>query len=144
MIIIKKIFITIITYCKVIFCAFGICNMINKKNLPEILKTIQDRSNSSIANKDTYEILIKSIIKISNYKFFIIRKNCLKKSLLIYDMLTRIGVKNLEFKLGINKENGKLDGHSWVTLNGNPYLDNYELAEKYKIIYSSGEINEDI
>ena len=53
---------------------------------------------------------------------FIYRRNCFKRSLSLYYFLSRLGLP-VQINLGVRKEEGKLKGHGWLTLQGKPYLE---------------------
>lgn len=46
-------------------------------------------------------------------------RTCLKRSLVLYRFL-HDGVQSPRFCLGVRSQNGRLQGHSWVVLNGAP------------------------
>jgi len=64
------------------------------------------------------------------------RKTCLKRSLILYHFLRKIGL-NVEIELGIARQESGLIGHSWLTCNGSPYPEPEPGLNYYQIILSS-------
>jgi hypothetical protein len=84
---------------------------------------------------------VDKIVRFTNFilgKGFTGKRTCLTKSLILYHFLKRAGV-NVEINFGIRKGKG-LAGHSWLTYQGSPYLDNEESTRDFEVIYSSEEI----
>ena len=66
---------------------------------------------------------------------------CLRRSLLRYHYLRRVGVP-LELRLGARTSDGvdalpdrRLEAHAWVTLNGEPYHEAARNVEGYTVVY---------
>jgi len=51
-----------------------------------------------------------------------IRYNCLRRSLLLYNILRLLGIEVI-INFGAKWDNEKLVGHSWLSLNNDPYLE---------------------
>jgi hypothetical protein len=88
----------------------------------------------------------KKIIKwtdgILGWDFFIFRSSCLKRSLILYHFLKQGGLP-LQINFGVRKlaQNSKarvplLDGHGWLSLGGQTYLEKGEPQKAFKLIYS--------
>ncbi len=86
--------------------------------------------------KDKINELIELVDKVSRARFFLIRKNCYKKCLLLYYFLNKTDCENLVLAIGISKINGKLQGHSWVIFNNQLLLDDKEFIKNYKIMHT--------
>lgn len=78
--------------------------------------------------------VISAVLRVSSWRFFVIRNNCLRKSLLLYYFLIRSGLTGLGINIGVTREQEKLIGHSWLVLCGKPYLEEERFVEKYKVI----------
>jgi hypothetical protein len=104
--------------------------------LPKLLLILDSKKHSKTLSDDEINKLIIFIDDVINFKMFVIRKNCYKKTLLLYYFLKKFNVKNIKLNIGINKKNSNLNGHSWITIDNNPVLDNHENIKKYNIIYS--------
>ena len=59
-----------------------------------------------------------------------LRPTCLKRSLLLYRFLIMEGLK-IEIHCGIRKTENGNDGHSWLTLDGAPFLGDAMGAGQY-------------
>lgn len=105
--------------------------------LPTLLKVLKPWNRTATVER-------KQVDKIVRFTNFIVgmgftgKRTCLKKSLLLYHFLRRAGV-NVEMNFGIRKAKG-LIGHSWLTYQANPYLDDEKSTRDFEIIYGSGEI----
>ena len=93
--------------------------------------------------KSAKEKVIKYTEYILNLDFWIWRPTCLKRSLILYRFLNKIGVDvQICFGVKYNKNmiskscNKSIDGHSWLVLNGEMFLEkDIEMAKEYKITY---------
>ena len=47
----------------------------------------------------------------------VIRAHCLQRSLVLWSLLERNGVES-ELRFGARKENGQIQAHAWVEING--------------------------
>lgn len=106
-------------------------------SLPRILDTIEARPRKTMS-PDDIEYMIRLILRVSNVKPFVIRRNCLKKNLLSYYLLVTSNVKRLALHIGVQNPNQGLDGHCWLSLNGTVYLDDEHNVSKYTVMYSRG------
>lgn len=72
--------------------------------------------------------------------FWEFRPTCLKRSLLLFRLLRREGIP-VKIHYGIAKNGGKVEGHSWLTLGNEPFLEDGLTADKYKetFVYPSDE-----
>jgi hypothetical protein len=105
---------------------------------PRLLEIVESKKRDVTVDEAEIQKMIQKINIIAQFKFFLIRNNCLKKNLLFYYFLLQSGVKNVTINIGISKEDVKLDGHCWLTLNGVLFMESEEFISKYKVIYSSG------
>ncbi len=71
---------------------------------------------------------------------FIYRRNCLKRTLTLYFFFSRLGLP-IQVNLGVRKEDKKLAGHGWLTLEGKPYKEPTPNKPAYKIIYSFPQLS---
>lgn len=105
---------------------------------PRLLNWIESRQRHAALPEAELQQWVDTVVKVAQLRYFVIRSNCLKKSLLMYYFLLRFGVKNATIHIGVCKTNVKLEGHAWLTVDGNVFLDTEEFVEKYKVIYASG------
>jgi hypothetical protein len=106
--------------------------------LPRLLEIIESKQNHQRKSEAEIQTMIAQIDQIARFRYFLIRNNCLKKSLVFYYFLLRAGVKDVQINMGISKVDAKLDGHCWLTHNGSVFMDTEEFVSTYKVIYSSG------
>ncbi|MDX1428985.1 MAG: lasso peptide biosynthesis B2 protein [Rhodothermales bacterium] len=58
---------------------------------------------------------------------------CMKRSLILFHFLRKAG-REARIVFGVTKEEGKLEGHAWVTVNGEPYAEEGPV-DKYTVTY---------
>lgn len=122
---------------KISFVAIWVQLALYFMKLPGILEVMEFRPKKLISEEEI-QYGIEMIESLSNARWFIIRRNCLKKNLLYYFFLVTSGMTGLTLHIGISKLQENLDGHCWLTLNGKVYLDSEQKISKYKAIYSRG------
>jgi hypothetical protein len=69
--------------------------------------------------------------------FFLLRlagsgKPCLRRALVMYHFCCRMGLE-AEVKIGALKEGGRLKGHGWLEIGGEPYLENRQALGRYTV-----------
>ena len=115
-------------------------------SLPRIMRTITPSKTNrcdGTVKKSTKEKVIKYTEYILNLDFWIWRPTCLKRSLILYRFLNKIGVDvQICFGVKYNKSmiskarNRNIDGHAWLLLNGEIFLEkNIEMTRGYKLTY---------
>lgn len=125
-------------YVRIISASLWIACLLPLIKLPHLLRIIESKKQDTCLDEKQLQALIDRINRIVRFKFFVIRNNCLKKSLLLYYFLLRSGVRNVSILIGVSKTDLKLDGHCWLTLNGGVFQDSEAYVQKYTVIYSSG------
>jgi hypothetical protein len=63
------------------------------------------------------------------------RGNCLPRSLTLFYFASRAGLP-VQVHCGVRRAGPKLEGHAWLTLGGEPFLEPGNLAESYSITFS--------
>jgi len=106
--------------------------------LPRILDKIESKPRHMHSKEADIHNMLRYIEWISSFKLFVIRKNCLKKNLLYYYFLVTSGITGLDLHIGVRKPGQDLDGHCWLTRDGEVYLDTERKISQYKIIYTRG------
>jgi hypothetical protein len=64
-----------------------------------------------------------------------VKSSCLNRSLLLYYFLHKIGV-TVNINFGVRKIDHGIEGHGWLSLDGEPYLEKNEIWETFSPIYS--------
>lgn len=90
-------------------------------------------------NKEQYP---KShIIRIVDYVDFVLnrchffsKKTCLKRSLVLYRLLRSFNC-DVDIHIGVRNDRAKINGHSWLTLNGQVFADSEEKINDFVPIY---------
>ena len=59
---------------------------------------------------------------------------CMIRSLILYELCTRYNIK-ASLKTGVRKNTGRLTGHSWVEIFGEPVNENKEYFNDFTVIY---------
>ena len=119
--------------------------IIKFSSLPGTMQIITpSKTNRNIKNKNsTLEKIVRYTDYILNLNVWIWRATCLKRSLLLYRFLNRIGM-NVQVCFGVkfNKsiisqdQNKNFEGHAWLLLNDEIFLErNIEMVRGYKITY---------
>lgn len=134
----NKIRASILLDIRIIFTAILLAFLLSYKKLPRLLEMVESKKSNVRLNEVEIQNMIEKINRIARFKFFLIRNNCLKKNLLFYYFLIQSGVKNVRIHIGISKVETKLDGHCWLTLDDQIFLDSEESISKYTVIYTSG------
>jgi hypothetical protein len=107
-------------------------------SLPVLLQRLesaqdQHQKRSSIKIERAVEIVVR-VCRMRLFDLRIFPRPCLRQSLALYHVLTRMGYP-VEIKFGVHKEGNDLQGHSWVTLEGKPVADRTR-TEIFKPVYS--------
>jgi len=63
------------------------------------------------------------------------RANCLKKTLVSWWLLSRKGIQT-ELKIGVNKDEGNFNAHSWLELQGEVLNDTADVDERFSVFQS--------
>lgn len=125
-------------YIRTIAAALWICFELKLFSFEHLQRTIADISAFRNACCMDAEKVIEIVKKISSMRFFIIRDNCLKRSLLLYYLLNKTGCRNTVLYIGVMKENGVLKGHGWVEYNDRLLLDDAWFVRQYRVIHRIG------
>lgn len=117
-------------------------------SIPKLMKVLTP-GGVKIYESHKQEKMKDKIVKFTDYilsrNLWIYRTICLKRSLVLYHFLRKIGI-TVHICFGVrlpNKESkDKLEGHAWLLYYGDIYLEkNVEMTRSYKITYSFPEVN---
>lgn len=115
---------------EVFYFALLLQNKLKQHNLEELLEKITPSRQRSITVYRTRRIVVFVNWWLSR-NFWEFRPTCLKRSLLLFHFLRREGIP-VKIHYGISKNGDKLEGHSWLTLEKSPFLEDGLTGEKYK------------
>jgi len=105
--------------------------------LPRILDEIEAKPRRPLDEEET-RFALWLLERMTRWKWFVIRKNCLKKGLLYYFVLVTGGWSGLALHVGVVRPQPDIAGHCWLTRNGDVFMDTAENVSKYTIMYSRG------
>jgi hypothetical protein len=129
--------------------------MLKLLSFPRIMKVLTPRDLKVYRNLD----LEKSKGKVVKFTDYILGRNswmnkntCLKRSLVLYHFLRKLGINvhicfgvRYKEKLADRESQKKLEGHAWLLYNGDIFLErNVEMAKTYKVTYCFPEEKEQI
>jgi len=127
--------------------------MLRLLSFPRLMKVLTPRDLQAYKSSDperSKDKTVKFTDYILNRNFWIYKSTCLKRSLILYHFLRKLGI-NLHVCFGV-KYNGKspdrktqkkLEGHAWLFYNGNIFLErNAEVTKTYKLTYFFPDIME--
>jgi len=127
---------------KIFFLVTALPVMTKLLSLPKLMEALTPGKRNETFVQEEIDLIIKITDLILNQRFFIFYPTCLKKSLVLYHFFNKHGL-NVAMNFGIkkDKESDKLDGHSWLTLDDKPFLENYNPLDFFKVIYSYPQKN---
>jgi len=64
-----------------------------------------------------------------------VKRPCLFRSLALFSYYRRKGI-DIQVAYGIRKDRGDFDGHSWLVLEGSPFLEKTDPRESFVLLYS--------
>ena len=109
----------------------------------QLITPVSTKRYNVLCDGSTKEKIIKFTDYILNRNILIWRNTCLRRSLLLYHFLNKIGLK-VRICFGVKYNNtvisknhkGSLEGHAWLLLNGEIFLErNIEIVKKYNVTY---------
>ena len=106
--------------------------------LPTLLELLESRKPAVVLEKEQIDKVVRFTNFIISKNGFGGKGNCLKRSLLLYRFLGEASMRT-EINFGIRR-GGRLIGHSWLTYQGRPFLDNEESVRDFEPIYSSRDV----
>lgn len=123
-----------ILFLNIFLWAIALPLLISRHSLDELLRSI---SPGSIRPRHGTRRAVVFVNWWLNRNILMLRPTCLKRSLLLYRFLVREGL-NVEIHCGIRKTGNGTDGHSWLTLNGKPFLQDSLTAGQFKETFVFG------
>ena len=115
-------------------------------SVPRLMKVLTPRDLKVYKNLDP-ETAKEKVVKFTDYvlgrNFWIYKTKCLKRSLVLYHFLRKLGIDvQICFGVRYNEDipdrevEKKLEGHAWLLYNGNIFLErNIEVTKTYKVTY---------
>jgi hypothetical protein len=122
----------IILFLRIFHLALILPFLLHKRKFPDLCETLASKYVEANYQKDK---IIKYTDFLLNWILPVFRNYCLMRSLILYTFLRQSKV-NTSINIGVRvDEKGKIRGHSWLTLNGQPYLTDNKIIERFKVIY---------
>ncbi|MBI5376394.1 MAG: lasso peptide biosynthesis B2 protein [Candidatus Schekmanbacteria bacterium] len=127
----------VILFFKIFLLVLALPLLLKSLSLPRLLKLLTPRKKKKMDDR-VIERILKITDSILGIRFFVFTPSCLRKSLLLYHLLNRYGMK-VKIHFAVKKDDGKLDGHSWLTKNGKRVYDYLESVDDFSITYTYPE-----
>lgn len=109
-----------------------------KKVLPiEVLTRLMWTDTRRTAERRNEDFVVRLSRKLTTDRPFLRRDNCLDRSLIAYRFLSRLGADPKIF-LGIKENEGKIEGHAWVLVNGHPIHDEPRRLTDFVVLAAFG------
>ena len=109
---------------------------VNKVGYNTILGRLEGNSFTGKADNNLID-RYKKFYKASSFFLIKIFKDpnpCMIRSLILYELCSRYNIK-VSLKTGVRKNEGALDGHSWLEIDGEPINENKEFINSFIVIY---------
>jgi len=120
---------------KITLLVIAIQLMIKFLPLPKLMQVLTPKKRKESISQEEINRITHFTNLILNRRFFIFHPTCLKRSLVLYHFLNKYGL-NVVMNFGVKKNNDRLDGHGWLTLDGKPFLENYDPHDTFTVTYS--------
>ena len=117
-----------ITFVSVLYWAVRLEFFIRRRGLMDLIKLLTPRRTRRGHRARRIVVFVNWWL---NRNIFMLRPTCLRRSLLLYRFLTREGLP-VRIHYGIKKTSDRSEGHSWLTLDDRPFLQDGLIAESYK------------
>lgn len=125
----------IVIFAEVFLLASALPVLLRFFSLPSVMKYLTPEKSEENPLQWKINLIVNAVNKILGIGFFIFHPTCLKKSLILYHFLRKAGM-NVVIHFGVKKNGCALDGHSWITKNGERLYDNLETVDDFSITYS--------
>ena len=129
-----------IVFIRILFFACTVSLLLKFIKIQTLLSWLTPRKNSSKKGVVSPERIAQYVDSILALQILGLRPNCLNRSLILYRFLHKIGVM-VKINFGIRKTDNDIEGHGWLTLNGETYLENNDSSEIFCLIYSYPDSN---
>lgn len=118
--------------------AIVLCFLLRFIKFPRLMQVVAGKKDCQPeAGESAMKDIIRAISLLSGCRLFVIRNNCLKKTLLLYFFLPRAGLRGLAVNISVHNAAGKLAGHSWLMLSNKIFLDDERHIRNFAVIYST-------
>ena len=120
--------------------------MVKCQSIPTLMKKLTPSEKKSCGSDDI-DLVIEKIVNFTDYilgrNWLVYKKNCLKRSLVLYRFLRKYGIE-AQICMGVKKGKSSceedsekiLQGHAWLTYKGDIFLEKSPLSEDdYKQTY---------
>ncbi|MCH8128166.1 lasso peptide biosynthesis B2 protein [candidate division KSB1 bacterium] len=110
--------------------------MVRFRNITRVLQLLSSKKyiGAPLSKHEIYK-LVSYVDFILNLINPILKKTCLKRSLVLYRFL-RYYNSSVDFKIGVQNKQANILGHSWLILNGKIFADTENKVKDFKLIYN--------
>ncbi|OGL41328.1 MAG: hypothetical protein A2043_05115 [Candidatus Schekmanbacteria bacterium GWA2_38_9] len=131
----RNIFPRITLLLKILLLTIVLPVMVKISSLPKLMKILTPQKKKDNFSEEEIDRIVDATTLVLYGRFSIFRPTCLKRSLVLYYLLNKAGLK-VVMNFGVKKNNDRLDGHGWLTLGGKPYLETYDPHDSFTVTYS--------
>lgn len=136
----------ILLFIQILLLATILPAMLRLLSLPRLFKMLTP-SDLKICNHQNIERRKDTIVKFTDYifsrNFWIYKKTCLKRSLILYHFLRKLGIivhvcfgVRYDEHFSDREAKRKLEAHAWLVYHGKTFLEKTtDFTESYKVIY---------
>lgn len=115
----------------------------SRKHLKRITARLKNTNYQQLIENTTKEDFklteVDAIVKSYFWAAHSLGCQCLPRSIGLYHHLKTLGYK-VDHKIGVNKQRGKINAHSWVELNNRPLNEHPDLYQRFSVLNSNKSI----
>lgn len=109
--------------------------LLRMKSLPLVLDCMNSRTTSGTPDAAVMEDLVYYVDRWLGMFPYNTKGNCFPRSLALYRFARRLGY-GVMFHCGVRRESSGLDGHAWLTLDGQPFHESGPNWQRFTVTYS--------
>jgi hypothetical protein len=109
--------------------------LLRMKSLPLVLDCVNPRAIAGAPDPAVMEDLVYYVDRWLALFPYNAKGNCFPRSLTLYRFARRLGYAVM-FHCGVRRESSGLDGHAWLTLDGQPFHESGQNWRRFTVTYS--------
>lgn len=113
--------------------------LLRLRSLPQVLDLLNHGAETARRDISTLELHIYYVDRWLERFPYNTKGNCFPRALALYWLARRAGCP-VRFSCGIRREDSKLDGHAWLTLEQEPFHELSEQWRQYTVTFSYPEL----
>jgi len=110
---------------------------INRHPLPSLLRIFdrEGKKNGHLGTEDRERAQLHSeLLSFLLVRCMKVKRPCLFRSLVLFSYYRRKGI-DIHVAYGVRKDQGHLDGHSWLIVQESPFLEKVDPHESFAVLY---------